>query len=218
MTHYVYKVHHPKTLEYYIGVRSCNGKAIEDIDYMGSMYTWHPNKSELIKTILDDKFQTRIEANKIETKLIKECIDDPLNRNYHIPDVGFCCKGISKSDEHKRKLSESRKLLFKTNPKTSENNRNAQIKRWKSNEVLHNDWCKKMTVINASPEYRKKQRNSAKNRFKPVLQYDKTGTFIKEYESIRDASRQLNVDKTPISKNCNGNIYKSAYGFVWKFK
>lgn len=216
MTHYVYKLENPNTFEFYIGVRTCNGDAVDDTEYMGSMATWNPDKSKLVKTILDDTFSTRYDANLKEIELLQEYIDNPLNRNYHIPSVGFCCLGLPKSEEHRENLSKSRKLLFQLNPTLIEENRIIQKKRWESDEV-RNEQRKRMTLINSTDEYREKQRNSAKDKCKPVLQFSKSGEFIAEYESIHSAGRTLNVDKTCISRNCN-NRYKSAFGYVWKYK
>jgi len=85
MKHYVYRIDDPITKEFYIGSRSCKC-AIEDDKYMGSYYTWKPkNKIRLVKTILKSNFRKRETATKYEAKLIKENIDDTLNRNYSIP-------------------------------------------------------------------------------------------------------------------------------------
>ena len=214
MTHYVYELRHPITNEFYIGVRSCIGDSNTD-DYMGSMATWDIDKSILIKTIIDDTFKTRKQANIKEVELLKEHIDNPLNRNYHIPSIGFCCLGIKRSAEYKKKLSEIKKHQYSFNPKMLENNRIAQKNRW--NNELKNEWSLKMTSINSTKEYRNKQMESASDKVKPVLQFDKNGEFIKEYSIIHEAARQLDIDKTCISRNCNGK-YKSAFGYVWKFK
>ena len=214
ITHYVYELRHPLTNEFYIGVRSCYGDSNDDT-YMGSMKVWNVDKSILIKTIINDKFKTRKEANIREIELLNENINNPLNRNYHIPTSGFCCFGIRYSNEHKKKLSELKLSKYNCNPQMLENNRIAQKNRW--TVELKKEWSIKMTSINSTKEYRNKQIQSANDKVKPVLQFNKNGEFIKEYNSIHEAARQLNVDKTCISRNCNGK-YKSAFGYVWKFK
>ena len=55
----------------------------------------------------------------------------------------------------------------------------------------------------------------AKN--KTVLQYDKGNNFIKEWESGKQASKELNIPQPNINANCNNKV-KSAGGFIWKFK
>jgi hypothetical protein len=107
MKHYVYRIDDPITKEFYIGSRSCKC-AIEDDKYMGSMKTWNPdNKSRLVKTILKSNFRKIETTIKYETKLIQENIANPLNRNYHIPSVGFYAGFINKQHTYtsKKKIS-----------------------------------------------------------------------------------------------------------------
>lgn len=52
---------------------------------------------------------------------------------------------------------------------------------------------------------------------KPIIQLNLNGELIKEWESINQASKTLNLDATGISKVANGK-YKTAYGFKWRFK
>jgi hypothetical protein len=213
MQHYVYKIIDTKTNEFYIGSRTHIEP--QNDSYMGSYYTWNPeDKSRLIKEIIKVGFKSREDAIEYEANLIEEYIDNKLNRNYHIPHKGFHVTGIPKSDEHRRKLSESKKELYKNNPELIEENKIIQKRRW--DELLRAEWSRKMAKINSSPSYRKKQINSASDRAKTVVQYHINGDEINKYQSINEASRVTNIDKTCISRNCNGK-YKSAGGFVWKF-
>ena len=52
---------------------------------------------------------------------------------------------------------------------------------------------------------------------KPVLQFSKTGEFIKEWSSLIKIHRELGYDCGNISKCCKGKL-KSAYSFIWKYK
>ena len=52
---------------------------------------------------------------------------------------------------------------------------------------------------------------------KPVLQYDSSGNFIKEWPSITDAVNTLNVDGSGITKCCTYR-QRSCGGFLWKYK
>jgi|WetSurMetagenome_2_1015567.scaffolds.fasta_scaffold511614_1 group I intron endonuclease len=52
---------------------------------------------------------------------------------------------------------------------------------------------------------------------KVVFQYDKNNMFIKEWESIREASRKLSIDCGTISKCCN-NIIKTSGGYKWSYE
>lgn len=90
---YVYTVTLPSTGEYYHGSRSCDCLPEND-KYLGSFKKWKPNKKELIKQILKN-FDNRIEAFKYEIEIIKKDINDPLNRNYMIPNLTFTFMGLS---------------------------------------------------------------------------------------------------------------------------
>lgn len=52
---------------------------------------------------------------------------------------------------------------------------------------------------------------------KGVLQFDLDGNFIKEFKSISDASRELNISSGAISNAIIGRT-KSCKGFLWKLK
>lgn len=105
-TYYAYKVTDKITNEFYYGSRSCYGSASKDSDYLGSMKTWNPNKQNLVKEIIKDDFISRDAAIEFESILIKENINNPLNRNFHIPTEGF------HRDGSEGMLYKSRKILL----------------------------------------------------------------------------------------------------------
>ena len=51
---------------------------------------------------------------------------------------------------------------------------------------------------------------------KKILQLTKSGEFIKEWPSTREAERELGIAQSNISKCCNG-IRKSAGGYIWEY-
>ena len=93
MYHYVYKLEHLETSEFYIGSRSCKCHPTMD-NYKGSMLTWKPDKSMLKKIILDDSFKNREEAILFEAEMIIKSINDPLNMNFSIPGKFFHTVGM----------------------------------------------------------------------------------------------------------------------------
>jgi len=94
MYHYVYRLEHIVTNQFYIGSRK--SKIHPSLDpYLGSMAVWNPDKNKLKKIIIRDDFLNREEAIELEILLIKENIKDPLNENYHIPDKGFPSYGMT---------------------------------------------------------------------------------------------------------------------------
>jgi hypothetical protein len=93
MYHYVYKLEHTETKEYYIGVRS--SESLPSLDpYLGSMQTWKPDKNKLVKSILKDNFESREEAMKFERETILLNFEDSLNMNFNIPGENFHTLGM----------------------------------------------------------------------------------------------------------------------------
>ena len=88
MHFYTYKVVHQDTGEYYFGSRKSNIIPEEDTNYLGSPCVWHPNPTKLSKSILGE-WEDEKEALIEEAKLVRKFIKDPLNRNYHIPNIKF---------------------------------------------------------------------------------------------------------------------------------
>jgi hypothetical protein len=50
-----------------------------------------------------------------------------------------------------------------------------------------------------------------------ILQYDLNQSFLKEWKSISEASRQLKISLTGIHNNLR-NLSKSSGGFIWRYK
>ena len=51
----------------------------------------------------------------------------------------------------------------------------------------------------------------------PIIQYTKSGEFVKEFKSQSEASKELNLHASKINAVCNGHR-KTTGGFVFKFK
>lgn len=59
-------------------------------------------------------------------------------------------------------------------------------------------------------------KNNFTEKRKKVKQYTRENIFIKEWESITEASKKLNIDIANISAVCRGKA-KSTWGYLWKF-
>ena len=79
---------------------------------------------------------------------------------------------------------------------------------WKLHRELRSNggkiWGKKTGAING-------KKNSI-----PILQFTKSGEFMKEWPSAKEAYRQLGISPSPICQCCKGRC-KSAGGFVWRY-
>jgi hypothetical protein len=60
-------------------------------------------------------------------------------------------------------------------------------------------------------------KKSIEARRRPILQYHKDGTFIREWESALEAGNELNLHATSITQACKGKL-KTTGGFVFKYK
>ena len=115
-------------------------------------------------------------------------------------------KGISKIGNKKPKpkyFSQEQKERFKNRgPRTEESKRKQSIstKGKKQNQIV-TTW---------------KQSNNSKS-LKPILQFDMIGNFIKEWNSIDEASNSLNINRRNITNNLI-NLSKSANGYIWRYK
>lgn len=57
----------------------------------------------------------------------------------------------------------------------------------------------------------------AKKQSKPVLQFTLDGIFVKEYQSITQAYRETGFSQGNICNCCKGK-YKTANGYIWRYK
>lgn len=82
--YYVYLIEDIDSGEFYIGSRGCSVDPSVD-KYLGSPYIWKPNISKLKKKILKNGFDSMESAILFEREVILENINNPLNRNYAVP-------------------------------------------------------------------------------------------------------------------------------------
>lgn len=88
-----------------------------------------------------------------------------------------------------------------------------------------NQCCKNMSITAGGYKWKYKQDVIAvgelcfkeDNSKKPVLQFNKDGEFIAEYESGRCAERELGLNHGVVMKCCNGTT-RSGGGYVWRYK
>ena len=86
----------------------------------------------------------------------------------------------------------------------------------KENNYFGNlEWCTHKYNLS----YGTRTRRIAENNSKPVVQLDKKGNFISEFESLREASRRTGIADGSICRCCNHKPGRySAGGFIWIYK
>lgn len=117
-----------------------------------------------------------------------------------------------------RKLSEEARyniskghLGLKHSEGTKEKIRNIQKNRKWEDKRLN-----ALKKYNSSRTKEEIMRNASKH-FKRVTQYSLDGIYIKEWESIKEASITLHIPSTSISGCCHGK-YKTAGNYKWRLK
>lgn len=86
-----------------------------------------------------------------------------------------------------------------------------------NNSVCNLEFCTYKYNTHYSRTWEKAIPKANEVRRKQVLQFTKDWSFVKEYESLSEAFRQTGISIGNISSCCNGR-YKSAGGFIWKYK
>ena len=126
---------------------------------------------------------------------------------------GYLIVGLCKNGEIKQCLVHRLvALAFIPNPDNlPEVNHKDENK--ENNSVQNLEWCDQKYNIN----YGTRNQMVSMKLSKPVLQYTKSGGFVREWKSAMDVQRNLGYFQNNISNCCNGKL-KSANGFVWKFK
>ena len=83
-------------------------------------------------------------------------------------------------------------------------------------ENMNNPLTKTKMQINAGKPSKGKY-GKKHHRSKPIIQYDKEGNFIKEWDCANDVERVLGISNKHIGSVCLGKR-KSCGGYIWKYK
>lgn len=83
-----------------------------------------------------------------------------------------------------------------------------------NNQVDNLEWC----TYQYNTSYGTTIKRIAEKLSIPILQYDLYGNFIREYNSITDATKCLSLNSRTNIWNALNGICKSSGGFIWKYK
>lgn len=111
----------------------------------------------------------------------------------------------------KNKISENNWQKYNPGSRTatqwSEEQRSKMVNYWKNNQGPMKGKTHTEEAIQANREKHKK----------PIVQFEKDGTFIKEWSSGKEAGESLRILRGSIS-SCLKQRLKTAGGFIWKYK
>ena len=128
----------------------------------------------------------RSEATK---KAISETLKGVPKSEDHKKALSEAIKGVPLSEEHKKAISETLKGVPKP-----------YLRGVPKSEATKKAISDAMKGVNA----------------KKILQFTKSGEFIREWPSICEAERELGIAQSSICSCCKG-IRKSAGGYIWKY-
>jgi hypothetical protein len=83
----------------------------------------------------------------------------------------------------------------------------------KNNCVENLEWCDRYYNNN----YGKHNEKIAKAKSIPVIQFSKTGDFIRRWNSAKEVEMELGFDSSSVTACCKGKRYKSVGGFKWGY-
>lgn len=86
---------------------------------------------------------------------------------------------------------------------------NHKNKNKQNNNVDNLEWCTR--------NYNMIYGGIDKKKLKKVLQFNKDGVFIKEWDSIINVCKILDINHSSIVNNCRGRRH-SAGGYIWRYK
>jgi hypothetical protein len=94
-----------------------------------------------------------------------------------------------------------------------------------NNRVDNLEWntakenCVHSWAMGLKENVRKQFSISSKKKRKKTLQYDLQGNFIKEWEGMREAARQLNINQGDIAACCRKEKHRlTAGGYIWRYE
>lgn len=83
-----------------------------------------------------------------------------------------------------------------------------------NNAVDNLEWCDSYyNAIYGTKLERQKEKMS-----RPIIQYDKSGNPLKEYDSATQAEKEISGKLTGAISKCINGRSKTAYGYIWKYK
>lgn len=169
------------------------------------------------KSIISKRFQSCPKYKELRREIGKNIYKNEEIKSKHRENT---IKGLTKEAIERGKIwlldgDKKEKMIYKVKDTMSKNTdlrSKIQKESWSNIELLekHSNIMKEIT---SRPEVKKKIREAS---IKKVYQYSINGDFIKVWDSVIDAARELNISSSAIANNCRG-LSKKSNGFIWSY-
>lgn len=182
-------------------------------------YGWDNFKHEIILSDL-----TKEEADNLEKLLIEEFNTKNRKYGYNLKDGGLGGGGFSEetlkkmSEVHKGVKQSEETIKKRAEKLKGENNPNygKPMSKEQRNKISDSKKGKNNHMYGKHFKEETKQKIKESQNMRKIVQYDLQGNFVKIWNSISDAGRELNIARANISACCR-NKRKNAGGFIWKY-
>lgn len=232
MTSGIYQIRNIINNKLYIGSSSRNLLFRRNQHFSELNNNKHPNKK------LQNSFNKHGKNNFIFEILSKcppeYCIKleqwfiDNLKPEYNIRKLANSNKGIKLSEEHKLKISSSKKGISIKGHPCSENLKNYYSILYKGKKLSeetkrkmigrkHNEGSKIKIGLASKNMDKNKIRERSNKIKKKIIQYDLNNNFIREWDSASDASKYYKCNRGNITNVCKGKR-NSTLNFKWCYK
>lgn len=161
-----------------------------------------------------EKQITMYNKNTKYNKVIKEKeLKQTKNKKGYLY-VSLCKNGEIKKQRVHRLVAEA--FLEKKDGFNEINHRNEKRHDNRAENLEYCTHVYNLNYGNHNQKLSKTLRENNKNKIK-IIQMDRKGNILNEYESLMDASRSTNIPEPNICACCKG-IYKQTHNFIFKYK